>query len=650
MDAWLLAVRWEVFTSQRQQVMRLQLQQKLFQAWVLQWHQDRKVAAVQRLSALFPCKRGQRKGLAALRRNVKFHSRKCALQKVHQAAQQADRKLLEACWADMLRNLERCQLMVLYLSWADANRVRTHLCKAFSAWLAWRRKRKVVIMSNGSQMLALWRWIRRTWQAPRGGLRKDVRQTGHALATWWDDAAELLFNAVPCDIHPHRMKAVKEDVLSVFVSALLKKMMEAWMRQAREMQEVFQQTKLRMKTRFVDAWKGAAARCRRLREQQQHVSIQRCRQTKVQALHHWSRRWSRMVQHQQNLRDFDVACWHRSCRRAMSAWLMARRWEVKVASQITTLNLRWQQKVFEAWLMTWYGERKEALLLHQSERLLHKSRLRRSFQALHWHAQIQQSQLGWIKRWWILARISRRCREVEALEQKAGEIWRDKRRQVTNAVFSIWRNYTGVRKAAHHAGQSVRRRHQQAVLLTWHSTYEARQEALRSQCEEVVNRSLLLRAWRSWIKWYRRNLALRRFATKVFARLRRTALLESVHAWAEVACQLAARETRYLLQVNDFQRQSKQKVKRFWLRAWQQEAKRSADAARLTRLQKVFACWRLASQEQLLLQKYLQECASINFQESQKSNALSVGPADLERIYREMADYRWNVDAWDMFD
>ena len=334
----------------------------------------------------------------------------------------------------------------------------------------------------------------------------------------------------------------------------------------------------------------------------------------------------------------------------MSAWLMARRWEVKVASQITTLNLRWQQKVFEAWLMTWYGERKEALLLHQSERLLHKSRLRRSFQALHWHAQIQQSQLGWIKRWWILARISRRCREVEALEQKASEIWRDKRRQVTNAVFSIWRSYTGVRKAAHHAGQSVRRRHQQAVLLTWHSTYEARQEALRSQCEEVLNRSLLLRAWRSWIKWYRRNLALRRFATKVFARLRRTALLESVHAWAEVACQLAARETRYLLQVNDFQRQSKQKVKRFWLRAWQQEAKRSADAARLTRLQKVFACWRLASQEQLLLQKYLQECASINFQESQKSNALSVGPADLERIYREMADYRWNVDAWDMFD
>eukprot|EP00438_Fugacium_kawagutii_P026168 Skav209869 [mRNA] locus=scaffold590:89346:92049:+ [translate_table: standard] len=54
-------------------------------------------------------------------------------------------------------------------------------------------------------------------------LRGDaVRQT----------AAELLFGSAPFQVHPHRVKAFREDVLVVFASALLKKMMQAWMNKA----------------------------------------------------------------------------------------------------------------------------------------------------------------------------------------------------------------------------------------------------------------------------------------------------------------------------------------------------------------------------------------------------------------------------------
>lgn len=201
---------------------------------------------------------------------------------VHESTQQARRRLLEAldvcrrhqfitvlkfdakcqaCWAAMLRNLEKCQLMILcpamsnvsrpfwwfmcvflscfmmkldetcyrrYLSWADANRIRTRLTNAFhvpwwswnlqihvkyiymdqfvcipvhmvvsycfyccswytqnmeekslvdacsQAWLAWRKSRKIVAMSNDSQILASWHWIRRTLDPPRPVLLKQV--------------------------------------------------------------------------------------------------------------------------------------------------------------------------------------------------------------------------------------------------------------------------------------------------------------------------------------------------------------------------------------------------------------------------------------------------------------------------------------------
>lgn len=400
----------------------------------------------------------------------------------------------------------------------------------------------------------------------------------------------------------------------------------------------------------MDAWKGAATKCRRLRKLQLQVSHQRSQQMASQALQHWANRWSNLVQHQQNLREFDVACWHRSCRRAMDAWCLARQWEVRVAQQMKSSKLQLQRQIFEAWMRTWKAERKEALLLLQSDQLQRRLRLRRSFRVLQWHAEQRQGQMGWIKRWWILARLSRRSREVEALQQKAENFARHRNRQLILNLLSTWHIYAGARRAAGRAGQRVRRRHQQVLLLKWRKGFEAREAARVAKCQQAVKHSLLLRSFGAWAMWYRRNLSIRRFASKVFSRLRRKALTVSIHGWAEVARELAARETRYLLQVNDFQRKRKRQAHLLLLQAWHREAKASADATRTARLRKVFACWRLTSQEQRLLQKYLQECATISFQGSQSPKEVSVGPAELERIYREMADYRWNVDAWDLSD
>ena len=62
------------------------------------------------------------------------------------------------------------------------------------------------------------------FRAFQGTARLDSVQ--HFTLLWMRDVTELAM------IGYESVEAVKEDVLAVFVSALLKKMMEAWMRQA----------------------------------------------------------------------------------------------------------------------------------------------------------------------------------------------------------------------------------------------------------------------------------------------------------------------------------------------------------------------------------------------------------------------------------
>ncbi|CAJ1338627.1 unnamed protein product, partial [Effrenium voratum] len=283
---------------------------RAFQAWVAQHRRNRKERGLQRLT-LFPRKQGLKQGIRALHRNVQLHHRECALAKVQQGTRQADRRLLEVCWAALQRHLEQRQLMILYLSWADENRLRARLGAAFQAWLAWRHKRKVVAMSNAAQLWAAWRWLRHRRRCQPGhdtrlGLKQPT-SLAPVPAPWWHAAAtELLFGSAPFAAHPHHMKAMREGLLVVFASTLLKKMMEAWMREARAMREMLQQAKLKAKQRSLGAWKEGIAKCLRLRSKSLQVSNRRQSQVQVRALEHWQHRWSARTQHRRQLRDFDV--------------------------------------------------------------------------------------------------------------------------------------------------------------------------------------------------------------------------------------------------------------------------------------------------------------------------------------------------------
>ncbi|CAJ1340263.1 unnamed protein product, partial [Effrenium voratum] len=166
------------------------------------------------------------------------------------------------------------------------------------------------------------------------------------------------FGSAPFEAHPHHMKAMREGLLVIFASALLKKMMGAWMRKARAMREMLQQAKLKAKQRSLGAWKEGAAKCRRLRSKSLQVSNRRQSQVQVRALQHWQHRWSARTQHRRQLRDFDVTCWHRCCRRAMTAWHVVRRQE-------ETARAAQLRKVFACWRL---AAREQQLL----EKYLHE--------------------------------------------------------------------------------------------------------------------------------------------------------------------------------------------------------------------------------------------------------------------------------------
>ena len=507
MDAWLMVVRWEAFTVRRQKASRIKLQSTVFQSWVVQCRRDRKEAAVLRLSSLFPRKRGLRRGIQAFRCNVKAQAHEMALKKVQQTTQLADRRLLEACWAALLRNLERCQLMILYLGWADAKRVRRCLGAAFHGWLLWKRERKTPAVHSGVQVFASWQWLR-VHAASRLSTPKFAPGRRGVTVNWWHAAAaELLYDLAPFDIHPHRLRAVQEGILTVFASMLVRKMMAAWMQEVRNIRDLLQQLKQQIKLRTMESWKGTAAKCRRLREQELHVSNQRNHQMMIRSIRHWEKRWSKLVQHRSSLQEFDVACWHRSCRRAMDAWLMVVRWEAFAVRRQKASNIKLQSTVFQSWVVQWRRHRTEALLLDRCTRKLQTFRLLCSLRA--------------------------------------------------------WQ------KAKH---------------------------------DEALAQALLRRTMLGWIQRYRKNLSLRIFATRVYSRSRKDYLVESFNSWAEVTSELASLETRYLLQASDLQARLRSKARLSFFRCWRSEVESSLMATSMARKRKVFACWRLATQEQLLLQ------------------------------------------------
>lgn len=113
-------------------------------------------------------------------------------------------------------------------------------------------------------------------------------------------------------------------------------------------------------------------------------------------------------------------------------------------------------------------------------------------------------------------------------------------------------------------------------------------------------------------------------------------------AWAEAARSMAMQETRRLLQADDIRRRSRRKAAGRAFAEWSTAVRVRCEAANAARIRKVFASWHLAVQEQALLQKYLQECASVTLQGSDRMPQ-TTRPTDLEQVYREMAELRWDV-------
>ncbi|CAK9071742.1 unnamed protein product, partial [Durusdinium trenchii] len=258
MDAWVRVLQLEAIAAKVRSSLNLRLQLMMFQVWVAQWHHDRKESVLLRLSALFLRNTGLKCGVRAFQRNVCSETRKRALAKAQHLVQEAREQILKVCWETMLQYSEQRRLIKLYRSWADVHWLRTRLGAAWQVWLAWHRKRGVVIaMRSGPQMLASWRWLR--VHAAAHPTRPRLHLSGVQLrdgAPWQQvAAAEILYGSAPFEVHPHHMKVMQGDILMIFASTLLKKMMAAWVHEVQSIRMLFEQAMRREKHRSMDAWK-----------------------------------------------------------------------------------------------------------------------------------------------------------------------------------------------------------------------------------------------------------------------------------------------------------------------------------------------------------------------------------------------------------
>merc|ERR1712190_522015 len=101
-----------------------------------------------------------------------------------------------------------------------------------------------------------------------------------------------------------------------------------------------------------------------------------------------------------------------------------------------------------------------------------------------------------------------------------------------------------------------------------------------------------------------------------------------------------------MLQSDDVRRLSRQKFSLAVVQSWRREAIRGKLMAQQVQKGKVFKCWYLFKQEQVLLHKYLQECSNASFRNGGSRGSPppgSVGLQDFEQLYTEMAAHRWDT-------
>jgi len=727
LDAWLRARRWQALARR---VQKHQLRSQ-FQAWVAQWQDDRQEATLLRLSALCLRKRSLRMGLLALRSQVRREVALRACRKVRDAAAEARRKLLEACWMCFVRYAESRRLMKLYRSWADVHWLRSRLTAAWQAWLQWFRKRgKVVAMRSAPQLLAAWRWLRvhAACSAPGRSVRRLQLPTDTtAAAPWQPVAAELLFGSAPFDVHLHHMQAMQQSLLILFRSALLKKIFGSWVTEAAKTVGFSRRALERHRRSWLHAWKAQASVGRQLRDRQQSLVAKRLGRSRSLALHSWTTRSQQRVQQRQRACDFKGAIRRRTGRRFLAAWLLLRH-------EAAATRRRQQRRLsctLQAWVAQWQDGRQEAALLRLSALCLRRRSLQAGLQALRlqvrrqarrrahqkvrgrasaarrqlleasWAALVNHAEQQRLRKLYQSWADVHRLRAMLATAWQVWLSWFRKRGKVVAMrsapqLLAAWR-WLRVHAACSAPGRSVRRlqlptdttaaapwqpvaaellfgsapfdvhpHHIQAVqpsllalfasallkkiMLSWLAQVHDIQDRLEQARQGALRRCV--REWQARSRCSRR----RRFhesavavaqerGTQLFEEWKQSCGAQILMAWAEAARSLALQETRRLLQADDIRRRCRRKAAGRAFAHWSTAVRLRCEAAKAARIRKVFSSWHLAVQEQALLQKYLQECASVTLQGSsdRMPHPTTTRPTDLEQVYREMAELRWDV-------
>merc|ERR1712176_1702677 len=101
-----------------------------------------------------------------------------------------------------------------------------------------------------------------------------------------------------------------------------------------------------------------------------------------------------------------------------------------------------------------------------------------------------------------------------------------------------------------------------------------------------------------------------------------------------------------MLQLDNVSRLSRRRLCTSVLHRWTHEAARGKQIAREARLTKVFKCWHLFKNEQVLLRRYLHECSTASFRSGVGRGVTppgSVNLHDFEHLYTQMAAYRWDA-------
>eukprot|EP00439_Symbiodinium_sp_Y106_P079957 s740_g18.t1 len=508
--AWRIAWDWEAAVLKAQSRAGGRMLGAVMKAWVGLWHYERQEVILLRLSGLFLRKSSLRSGLRQLHVHVGIQARRRALLQAEAQLREAQLRKswrwLEACWGAWRRQAAHSRLMKLYRSWADVHWLRSRLTAAWQAWLQWFRKRgKVVAMRSAPQLLAAWRWLR--VHAACSAHVEFTRRPGHTQVTsaqqereprpqlpvdavaapWQRVAAELLFGSAPFDIHPHHMQAMRCG-LELFATALRQKLLAFWKSEVSRSRDRMQRRKSCMSRRWLWAWKAAAERCRRLHSIKTAVLSFRCRRARRRLLHRWSRRTTQRAECRQRAQDLVLACLRRTCRRALDAWLRARRWQA-LARRVQKHQLRSQ---FQAWVAQWQDDRQEATLLRLSALCLRKRSLRMGLLAL--RSQVRRE---------VALRACRKVRDAAA----------EARRKLLEVCWMCFVRYAESRRLM---------------------------KLYRSWADVHWLRSRLTAAWQAWLQWFRKR-------GKVVA-MRSAPQLLAAWRWLRVhaACSAPGRSVRRL--------------------------------------------------------------------------------------------------------